>query len=245
MTEYAAIRFALGVAQLAVAWLVWRRSVGYCFNLMVLMVAGGVFCIAPAYPNNEDWKQWVQVPSFAVLIGLTVAASVEVFAFLRRRTFSRERWLILAASSCISGAVVVAGWAWQPENWYQAFMLARQYALIALCVGYIASWVWVTSGRPVRMCNRLGEHGTLWCVWLVCVAVLSTTTKGGIWWSFYEWKGGEDVWRMTADMVMMAQIGVCAGLALNLQRWRGGLQVVRCGYRNRPTSLPCDPAIHE
>ncbi len=217
------IRAFLGITQLATAWLVWRRDVGYCFSFMLAMVAGGIFNLAPARPLDETWKHWVQVPSYAVMLALTIAATVEVFAFTRRRTFPRERRLMLGASAALAGAVLVAGWTWQPANWYQAFMVARQYALVALCVGYSASWVWVTCGRPLRMCGALAEHGVLWGIWLIAAALLSSTTKGGLWQIMAPMTVGA-TWRTVGAILLLAQIWLCAGFALNLQRWRGGLR---------------------
>lgn len=218
--NYDWMRAILAVAQLGVAWLVWRRSVGYTWAFMFLMVASGIFNLAPAHPDNEAWKHWVQVPSYGVLLALTVAATAEAYAFLRRHTFPRERWLILAMSSLLSAAVVVAGWAWRPENWYQAFMIARQYALVALCVAHSAAWQWVTCGRRVHMEVQTECHGTLWAIWLGCAALLSSTTKGGLWWMVFRWEGGVALWQVASGALMLAQIWLCAGFALNLQRWR-------------------------
>lgn len=224
--DYSSIRLALGLAQLAVAWLVWRRSVGYTFGFMFLMVAGGIFNVAPAIPTDEIWKHWVQVPSYGVLLAFTIAATIEAYAFLRRRTFPRERWLILAFSAVLGAAVVLAGWRWQPDNWYQAVMLARQYALLALCIGHCVAWFWVTIGRPVRMEDQTETHGTLWCVWLLCAALTASTTTGGLWRIAAPMTTGAE-WRQIGCVLMVAQALICVMFALNLRRWRGILKSIR------------------
>lgn len=223
--NYDLTRAFLGFSQLTVAWLTWKGDVGYLFGCFILMVASGVFNLAPAFPTDEMWKHWVQVPSYAVLLALTIAASVEVFAFTRRRTYPRERWMMLAASLALGGAVVVAGWVWEPETWYQAFMIGRQYVLILLTVGYSAAWVWVTCGRPVHIEAQIETHGTFWCVWLMAAALLSSTTKGGLWWQFFAWDGGQEIWRLTSGALMLAQIWLCVGMGINLRRWRGAVRI--------------------
>ncbi len=220
MTAYDLLRLALGIAQLAVAWLVWHRSAGYiCFSFLFAMFGGGVYAVAPAYPQSELWKQGVQVPIYAALLAFTIASTIDVYAFLRRRTFPRERWLLLAFACALGAAVVAAGWWWHPTNWYQSIMLIRQYTLIGLCMGNFAAWYWVSHARPVPMEAQTEAHGVLWCVWLVCAALASSTTTGGLWRLASPMTTGA-MWREMGCFLMAAQILVCAGFALNLRRWR-------------------------
>ncbi len=220
MTDYQILRLVLGVAESIVAYMVVRRSVGYCFGCGILMFFSAAYNISPSYVNEDFWKHYIQTPCLLFLLALTASATLDIFAFLRRRTFPRERGMLLTASVTIGCVPVFAGWMWHPENLYQALMIARQYILIGLAAGYASAWIWVTCARPVAMEKGLRWHGRIWTVWLSCAAVLATTTKGGLWWQVFKWEDGENSWRAASDVLLLGQITLCVMMVVNLQTWR-------------------------
>lgn len=190
------------------------------------MFLSGIWNIAPAFPRNEVWKHWLQIPVTVATLALTIAATVEIFAFMRRRTFREERILLARMALIIAAIPIVAGWFWAAENWYQAVMIARQYAFVGLTAGFAGAWVWVTDVRPIRIESPIESHGDLWILWLFDAAALSSTTKGGIFWQVFPREGGEPIWRLASDALLFAQIWCCIGFALNLYHWRSTLSSI-------------------
>ena len=222
MLEYHALRAVLGLAQLVLVWGIRRRDIGYLWWFGCLMYANGIFNLLPALPRATEWKHWIQIPMSIGTLALTIAATVEIFAFMRRRTFPQERSLLLCWAIVLAAIPVSAGWIWDAENWYQAVMIGRQYTLIGLACGFAGAWTWITWIRPIRIEHPIEHHGDMWFLWLVCSALLSTTTKGGIFWRLFPWDGGESIWRLSSDGLLIAQVWCAVGFALNLYHWRSG-----------------------
>lgn len=220
MIDYHVTRLFLGVAEAVVSFTVLRKNVGYCFGFGVSMFFSATYHISPSFPRDAAWKYAIQTPYVIALLWLTIAATLEIFAFLKRKTFPRERGLLFTASAAIGVMPVMAGWIWHPENPYQALMIARQYVLIGFAAGYASAWTWVTCVRPVKMSASLRAHGRLWRSWLIVSAALSSTAKGGLWWRLFDWSGGERAWSIGSSAMMLAQIFLCVLFVLNLRKWR-------------------------
>jgi hypothetical protein len=201
------------------------------------MAVSGAWNLAPAMPNNETWKYLLQIPYTLIALGLTIAATVEIFAFMRRKTFREERILLLRLALLLAAIPVAATFFWSAQNWYQAVMIGRQYALIGLTGGFTGAWVWVTWLRPIRMESQIENHGDLWILWLACAAILATTTKGGIFWALFPREGGEMIWRLSSDALLFGQLWCCAGFALNLYQWRSNSADVAPVYLPDPQAL--------
>ncbi len=219
MPEYHVIRAILGLAQLCTVWMIRRRDVGYLWWFGCLMFLSGAWNIAPAFPDQPFWRYWTQVPVTVGMLVLTVAATTEIFAFMRRRTFHAERMLLLDWSVVLAGLAIACSWIWSAENWYQGVMIGRQYALIGLTAGFAGAWAWVMWLRPLRIESSIRHHGDMWTLWLVCSSVLASTTKGGIFWHLFPWQGSELTWRLASDMLLFGQIWCCVGFLINLYQW--------------------------
>jgi hypothetical protein len=221
--------------QLYIVWLILRRDIGYIWWFAVLAGFNGVFNLLPSYPYSATWKHWIQTPVLMVSLALTILATLEIFAFMRRRTFPQERALLLAWGIVLAATPVMVAWIWTPANWYQAMMILRQYALIGLTSGYCGAWLWVTWMRPLRIERQIEEHGNLWLAWLAASSVLSSTTTGGLFWLFSprdEW-----TWKFVTGLGLCAQCWTCAGVMLNLKSWRTVLAEI-------PDDIP-DPQVPE
>ncbi len=227
MFEYHTLRACLGIMQIGIVWVLWRNDIGYLWRFGLAMLAGAVVNIAPAYPSNDAWKHYIQIPAYTVLLGITVDATLEFFAFLRRRTFIEERMALLGWAGVMGLIPVWIFWWWPGENAYQDFMLARQYALLWLASSYLCAWIWLRAVRPVHAELQIADHGEFWGFWLASAAAMASTTKWGIVWRFAQWRGGEDIWRMAVDAMLIAQICICFGFAVNLWRWRQASDVVQ------------------
>ncbi len=235
MPEYHAIRTLLGIAQLCTVWMIRRRDVGYLWWFGCLMFLSGAWNLAPSFPLNDAWKHWIQVPATIIILAMSVMATLEIFAFMQKRTFHAERMLLLDWSVVMAGLAIAASWFWEAENWYQAVMIARQYALIGLTAGFYGAWLWVTWLRPMHIESQIESHGDMWILWLFCATALSTTTKGGIFWALFPREGGEMIWRLSSDALMLAQLFCCESFALNLYHWHGHSPDVVPAY---PHGLP-------
>ncbi len=218
MLEFHVLRAVLGGMQLFLVWMILRRNIGYIWWFAVLAGLSSVYNLVPSYPYSDAWKHWVQTPVLMAMLALSILATLEIFAFMRRRTFAEERALLLAWGIVLAAAPVVLAWLWTPANWYQAVMILRQYALMGLTTGYAGAWLWVTFMRPLRIERQIEEHGNLWLAWLLASSVLSSTTTGGLFWTIAprdEW-----TWRFVTGLMLCAQCWTCAGVALNLMHWR-------------------------
>jgi hypothetical protein len=220
MFEYNALRIALGLMQMGIVWILLKRDIGYLTRFGILMFASGALHLAPAYPEAETWKLYVQIPAYAVILFLTADATLEFFAFLRRRTFIEERSALLSFAVIVGLIPVWVFWGWFGDNWYQTAMLARQYILIWLTGGYIAAWLWLRAARPIHMEMRIADHGEFWGFWLLVTAAHASTTKWGVLWRFAQWKGSESIWRIAGDVLLIAQICICCGFVVNLWNWK-------------------------
>ncbi len=220
MLEYNILRAWLGLMQLGIIWVLLKKDIGYLMRFGLVMFAGAAMNLAPAHPTDQTWKYLIQVPVYAILFGMTADATLEYFAFLRRRTFIEER-AALATWAAIMGLIPVwIFWNWPGETWYQTFMLARQFSLMWLAAGYLAAWLWLRAVRPIHMELQITDHGEFWGFWLVTSAALSSTTAGGALWRFCQWQGSEGIWRMTSEALILMQICICFGFMLNLWKWK-------------------------
>ncbi len=229
------LRAILGGLQLYIVWTVLRRNIGYVWWFAVLSALSGVYNLVPSYPYSDIWKHWIQTPVLMVTLALSILATFEIFAFMRRRTFAEERALLLAWGIVLAAAPVVLAWLWTPANWYQAVMVLRQYVLMGLTTGYAGAWLWVTWVRPLRIERQIEEHGSLWLAWLAASSVLSSTTTGGLFWLLAprdEW-----TWQYATGLALCAQCWTCVGVVINLKRWRTVLD-------ETPGELP-DPQVPE
>lgn len=224
MPEYHVLRFLLGLAELSLVYLVLKRRVGYLLWFAVFIYVSSAVNIAPAFPRDVWYTRFIQVPLFSLLLGLTFAATFDVFSVLLRQTFARERWLMLSLSGVCGAIPLVASASWKAENWYQGAMIALQYALLAETVGMLVAWRWISQKRPVRMEAQIDCHGWLWTAWLLTCALMASTTKGGLFWEIFTWKGGGGAWRAASDSILATQILLCGAFWLNLRRWRGGIR---------------------
>lgn len=220
MPEYHILRAVLGLMQFAIAVLIVRRDVGYLFSFGVYMYVSFALNIAPALPTSEAYKLAVQIPAFVLLVILTIAASIELFTFLYRRTFRRERVLLVYCAAILAAVPITCGWIWRVENPYQAMMVIRQYALIGVTVATSFAWYWVRHIRPVKIEPQVSLQGVFWCCWIATTALLSTSTKGGLLWLAVNWEGGEGAWRYFSDVMLLGQILLCACFTINLHYWR-------------------------
>ncbi len=219
MLEFHLLRAALGLLQLAIVGVLLHRDIGYLLRFGVLMFASAAMNLAPAHPTDQTWKFFVQVPAFAVILVMTIDATLELFAFLRRRTFIEERTALLIFSSIAGLVPVWVFWQWPGENWYQNIMLLRQYALMWVATGFIVAWCWLRAVRPIHLCIQTADHGEFWGAWLV-TAAMSSTTKYGALWRFAQWQGNDVLWRVTSDAVLLCQVCICCGFVFNCWNWK-------------------------
>lgn len=220
MVEFHALRALLGTMQIGVVLILLKNDIGYLFRFGLAMFASAITNLAPAHPNSTAWQQFVQVPAYAVLFILTAEATLEIFAFLRRRTFIEERSALLTAAGVIGFIPVWICWKWPGDDWYQSVMLARQCALMWLAAAYIFAWSWLRAIRPIHMELKIADHGEFWAFWLLSAATHASTTKYGLIWRFAEWQGNGYIWRLAGDLLLLGQISICFGFALNLWKWR-------------------------
>lgn len=184
------------------------------------MFASAALNLAPAHPNNQAWQQFVQVPAYLMIFVLTAEATIELFAFLRRRTFIEERSALIAFAAAIGCIPVWICWYWPGEDWYQSVLLVRQYALMWLTGGYWAAWCWLRAVRPIHMELQISDHGEFWGFWLLIATAHASTTKYGLLWRFAEWNGNAELWRITGDALTLLQLCICCGFMVNLWKWR-------------------------
>jgi hypothetical protein len=206
--------------QLSIVALLIHRDIGYLLRFGILMFASAAMNLAPAHPEDETWKYFLQMPAYLVILALTADATVEIFAFLRRRTFIEERLALLTFAGIVGIIPVWICWTWPGENWYQSAMLLRQYFLMWLTAGFLTAWCWLRGVRPIHMSQHIEDHGELWALWLMSSAVLASTTKWGVLWKFAQWQGGDTLWRIATDVALVAQAGICGGFLFNLRNWK-------------------------
>jgi len=220
MIEYNTLRAILGAFQVVIVYILWRNDIGYLWRFGLLMLASAAYNLAPSFPRSEDWQNFIQVPAFAILFGLTAAATLEFFAFLKRRTFVEERSALLGWAGTMGFVPVWIFWWWPGDDAYQNFMLIRQYALMWLAGSYLAAWIWLRAIRPIHAELKVADHGEFWGFWLIAGAAMASTTKWGAVWRFAQWQGAESVWRVVVAAVLIAQICICFAFCLNLWKWK-------------------------
>jgi hypothetical protein len=220
MIEFHALRASLGLMQLAIVATLIHRDIGYLLRFGALMFASAAMNLVPAHPEDESWKYFLQMPAYLVILAITIDATLEMFAFLRRRTFIEERLALLSFAGIVGLIPVWICWTWPGDNWYQSAMLLRQYFLMWVASGFLAAWCWLRGARPIHMSQHIEDHGELWALWLMASAVLASTTKYGVLWKFAQWQGGSALWRIATDVALVAQAGICGGFLFNLRSWK-------------------------
>ncbi len=221
MLEFHLLRGVLGLMQLAIVAVMLHRDVGYLLRFGCLMFASAAVNLIPAHPDDAMWKYYVQIPAYAVILVLAIDSTFEFFAFLRRRTFAEERIALLTFAGIVGLIPVWLFWTFPGETWYQNVMLLRQYTLMALSAGFMVSWVWLRAVRPIHASRQIVDHGEFWGLWLITSALLASTTKYGALWKFAQWKGGDVLWQVSTEVVLLAQICICCGFIFNLTSWKG------------------------
>ncbi len=216
------MRTCLGLISLALCLICWRRKIGYLLLFSLSMGIQGAFLVSPAFVDNPGWLRLIQTPFAFFRLALAAAASVEVFWFMAAETYPAERRRLLAAALAIGAIPVWASWRFRPENWYQAGMIIREYALMWLTVSFLVAWLWVRWLRPVRTSLVISHHGTLWAMMISASAVTATMVKGGLFWIGMEWRGASDEWQFYGSVALMVQIWICVGFLLNLLNWPTG-----------------------
>ncbi len=215
---YHIARFLLACVQGFAFREVHARDLGYPFWFSLYAIGSALFNAFPAFPRALWWQSWVQFPYVVISLPLMIAATVELFAFLPRRTFPQERKLLLVGSvvaGCLPVSLARGG---TPEDTYQVVMIVRQYLLVALATAGASAWWWVTRRRTLQIPPQVRVHGNLWCLWLALAAVLSATTKGGLVWQVLPWRGG--LWRDLVNALLIGQVLVMSGIWWNLRGWR-------------------------
>ncbi len=220
MPEFHTLRAVLGLSQLAIVAVLLHRDIGYLLRFGVLMFASAAMNLAPAHPTDSTWKYFVQVPAYAVILGMTLDATLELFAFLRRRSFIEERVALLTFAGIIGLIPIWVIWTWPGENWYQNAMLFRHYFLMWMAAGFLAAWCWLRIARPIHMSLQIADHGEFWATWLITSAALAGTTKYGALWKVAQWQGGETVWRVASDALILSQVCICCGFLFNCWSWK-------------------------
>ncbi len=220
MAEYHTLRALLGIMQVAIVWILWKGDIGYLLRFGLVMFASAAWNLAPAFPYSAAWQHYIQIPAYVVMFSLMATATLEFFGFLRRRTFIEERSALLLWASVMGLIPVWIFWWWPGDDFYQSFMLARQYGLMWMAGAYLAAWCWLRAIRPVHAELRISDHGEFWGAWLVSAALLSSTTKWGVLWRYSQWKDGDVIWRTASDIIVLVQICICAGFVFNLTSWK-------------------------
>ncbi len=230
MPDYHIIRFLLGLTELTLACAVRRRDIGYLFCFRLYMLWSSLLHLIPAFPTSHLYQHWVQVPLFQLTLGAMFASTFELYRCLIPLTYRRERELLGALAICGGLIPLCVSGSWSAANWYQAFMLVRQDAMVGMTVGMALAWQWVSSRRPVKLGARIDQQGWLWVGWLWAAAMLASTAKGGWFWSLTEWRGGAWKWRVASDMLMAMQVGIGWGMWTNLRQWReqAGVAASQC-----------------
>lgn len=219
MPLFHALRFTLAVTELYLLATILRLKLGYLWWFTVLLWISATAHLIPAAPLSPEWQAYIQTPVLAVLLALSVATSFDLFRFLRVCMFPGERRLMLALSVTVGLVPIVAGWIWNPEDWYQSAMLARQYLLIGITCATITAWWWCVHSRPVgNLPPLIKAHGRLWMLWLLAGIPDAISAKGGLLWSACRWKGGMHMWLMANDGTVAMRVVLMVSWVICL-RW--------------------------
>jgi hypothetical protein len=239
MFEFHALRALLGLMQIGIVWILLKRDIGYLWRFGITMFASAALNLAPSHPNSESWQQLIQIPAYVVIFILMGEATVELFAFLRRRTFIEERSALFSLAAVAGMIPVWVCWYWPGDDWYQSALLVRQYALMWLAGAYLTAWCWLRAVRPIHMELQIADHGEFWGFWLLSAAAHASTTKYGLLWRFAQWHDGESIWRITGDALLLAQLCICFGFMVNLWKWRNADgDVAQAGSPDLPALAP-------
>lgn len=209
MSEYYALRIALGIAEGALFLLLFRRTVPrYLLWFCLFLLVSSLNDLAPAWVWSATWWRSIELPSGLLRLGIAILVTIEPLWYLRDRMYRRERHLLLSWAASTASALVLIAWIWHPENAFQASEIARQYALMVLAIGTSIVWTYLTWLRPINLPPGMALHGLQWSLWLILAFCLSTTTKGGLAWRFVEWHDGLWWWRAVSDTSLVPQIGL-------------------------------------
>ncbi len=224
MPEYHSLRFVLAILEFFLAFQIGRRRIGSLLIFGVFLWFDATSNLMPMRSQSPEWWRYCWLPLAYVRLGLTIAASLEIFSFLVPSTYSRERHLIAGFAASIGVFLSVAGMYWSAENWFQGMTTFRQYVLLALATATAAAWAWVRVMRPAGSPTCLERsHGLLWCLWLVVLFLMSSTGAGGLARLIGNWRHFQ-TWRWMNDVLLVCQI-VLVGLwvhRLTRQQLPGG-----------------------
>lgn len=181
----------------------------------------------------EYWRRvWLPLECIQAALALLVCATL--FRRLTEgRTYPDERTKILLASGSLAICLVLVGWLWVPQNWFQQAVTVRQYYRLGLLTSAMVVVLWFTWLRPVAVDRSTRALCAFWLVWLACQFAMSTTGAGGLLWVVAEWKGGLNTARAVADTAMVVQIvaAVWCGSDLRKAENRIALNGWRCDVR--------------
>jgi hypothetical protein len=220
LAEYHALRIILGLAEFFISIEVIRLRIGYAFWFGVYMYASAAANLAPALVDDEVYKHLIQIPVFTATLACAFAASFDVFRVLNVVMLNKDRRLVFALAAVCGSIPVAVSLRLSAENIYQAFMISRQNALLFLTVGTTMGWKWVSGHRAVSIDTEIDDHAWLWCAWLLTCFLMASTTKQGMFWMVFEWRGGAGRWRAASDSLMAAQLVLLWLFCANLRRWR-------------------------
>lgn len=217
MADVRVFSSTLGLAELLLAYRVYKSNAGTLWMLLLFLYWDGIAHLMPAELDNPMWWRYAWAPLAILRLALAAGVSVDLFRFLHARTHRAERRLIGALAGSAAGLLIVAGWDWTPENWFQAVAAIRQYALLGLAAGTSAAWAYLSTIRPIDAPSLVRRHARLWCAWLWLSVAGASTAKGGLWWRIYRWEDGAGTWRAGADAVLVCMLILILGWWVSLR----------------------------
>lgn len=224
MAEYHALSVLTGLVELALAWRIFRSNQGALWLLLLFLYWDGVGHLLPAEPYNPLWWRAVWTPVAVLRLGLTIGVSADLFRLLTRRTYRNEQALLIHLGGATAGAVIlVASWwgsATVPENWFQAFGVARQYLLVGLAAGTTGICRHLLFRRATDQPLVVTRHALLWCGWLWLSFVGASTVQGGMLWRLMDWEESAWLWPHLGTSVRLLQLGLLAGWWVSLRGTR-------------------------
>lgn len=188
--------------------------------------------LLPQRVDDPMWWRYEWLPLAALRLSLAVLAALNAFSFLRGQTLPVERRLLLTFSAIIGLAVVLMGFAWRPENRFQAAITVRQYVYLMLAVACSVAWWYVLVRRPVVLTIGSFLHGWLWCAWLWPAFVLSATGKGGLLWFIIQWSGNRAAWVTVSEICLCLQVAIAGIWCISIASGSGST-----GLEHRPDAV--------
>lgn len=217
MPEFHIGRALLALAELLLAWRIWRGRIGWALGfILYLLVDAG----CNAYPYRIHEIDWTRRILMFLRTPLLFLVSFEVLRFLHGITFRVERQMLVAFGALTGVVLVVAGFHWDNPTLFASATTVRQYAICGLAVGYSAFWAYASWIRPVDLPDALKRsHGLLWAIWLWALAVMASTGEGGLARVFVDFRSGQ-YWRGINSTCLAAELALVAGWFWALRRKR-------------------------